>query len=219
MQDPIPVPPTISGHVVAVPYPGRRHINPMMNLCKLLLYKNTNLHITFVVTEEWLGLIGSDSKPDNFRFASIPNVIPSEHDRANDYVTFFEAVMTNMEAPFDHQAIGSNHGQNVCCPQNQRDHYQNKDQPLDCKLIVEYWKVGWRVKTQVEVKQDTLIRKDEIASLVKNFMDLESDEGRDMRKRARELQLLCHRAIASGGSTDSDISAFLRHILRGAKPE
>ncbi|XVF46190.1 hypothetical protein PTKIN_Ptkin03bG0007400 [Pterospermum kingtungense] len=93
--------PITSTHVVAIPYPGRGHINPMMNLCKLLASRKHDLLITFVVTEEWLGFIGSCAKPDNIRFASIPNVIPSELVRAADFPGFYEAVITKMEAPFE----------------------------------------------------------------------------------------------------------------------
>jgi len=46
-------------------------------------------------------LIGSDPKPENIRFASIPNVVPSEQVRAADMDTFVEAVFTKMEAPFE----------------------------------------------------------------------------------------------------------------------
>ncbi|KAJ4980112.1 hypothetical protein NE237_010892 [Protea cynaroides] len=92
----------ISGcHVVAIPYPGRGHVNPMMNVCTLLASKG--LTITFVVTEEWLTLIRSGSVPNtpNFRFRSIPNVLPSELTRGSDFAGFVEAVFTKMEAPFD----------------------------------------------------------------------------------------------------------------------
>ncbi|KAK4855177.1 hypothetical protein QYF36_004753 [Acer negundo] len=84
-------------HVVAMPFPGRGHINPMMNLCKLLVLRKPESLITFVVTEEWLGYIGSDPKPDK----TIPNVIPSERLKAEDFPGFYEAVMTKMEAPFE----------------------------------------------------------------------------------------------------------------------
>ncbi|GLT26804.1 hypothetical protein SLA2020_018500 [Shorea laevis] len=70
-------------HLLALPYPGRGHINPMMNLCKLLCSKKPDVVITFVVTQEWYGFIGSDSKPANVRFCMLPNVIPSELARAN----------------------------------------------------------------------------------------------------------------------------------------
>ncbi|XP_043725898.1 UDP-glycosyltransferase 87A1-like [Telopea speciosissima] len=90
-------------HVVAIPYPGRGHINPMMNVCALLASKG--LAITFVVTEEWLSLIGpgsgSASNTPNIRFRSIPNVIPSELNRGSDFAGFFEAVCTKMKSPFD----------------------------------------------------------------------------------------------------------------------
>ncbi|XP_062013498.1 UDP-glycosyltransferase 87A1-like [Rosa rugosa] len=88
-------------HLVALPYPGRGHINPMMNLCKLLASKKHDLLITFVVTEEWHGFIGSDPKPDNIRFATVPNVIPSELGRAKDFPGFLEAVSTKLQEPFE----------------------------------------------------------------------------------------------------------------------
>ncbi|WVZ99041.1 hypothetical protein U9M48_044397 [Paspalum notatum var. saurae] len=64
-------------HVVAVPYPGRGHVNAMLNL-------------------------GSASSPaPRVRFEAIPNVIPSEHGRANDMAGFLDAVYTKMAAPFE----------------------------------------------------------------------------------------------------------------------
>ncbi|KAM3710569.1 hypothetical protein ACJW31_01G040200 [Castanea mollissima] len=92
--------PVTQCHVVAMPYPGRGHINPMMNLCKALALKNSNILVTFVVTEEWLGFIDSDPKPDNLRFGTIPNVISSELVRAADIYSFAKATRTKLEAPF-----------------------------------------------------------------------------------------------------------------------
>lgn len=88
-------------HVVAMPYPGRGHVNPMINLCKLLAAKKTDILITVVVTEEWLGFIGPDPKPDNIRFSTIPNVLPSELVRGANHPAFYDAVMTKMGAPFE----------------------------------------------------------------------------------------------------------------------
>lgn len=93
--------PTNIFHVVAVPYPGRGHVNPIMNLCKLLASKRDDLIITFVVTEEWLGFLGCDPQSNTMRFRTIPNVVPSELVRGADFAGFYEAVMTNMEAPFE----------------------------------------------------------------------------------------------------------------------
>lgn len=88
-------------HVVAMPFPGRGHINPMMNLCKLLASRRADILITFIVTEEWLGFLLSDSKPHNIRFGSIPNVIPSELVRGANYLAFLDAVRTKMVDPFE----------------------------------------------------------------------------------------------------------------------
>ncbi|XP_068658158.1 UDP-glycosyltransferase 87A1-like [Aristolochia californica] len=99
-MDPVDVKKGNAGcHVIAVPYPGRGHVNPMMNLCELLASRE--LAITFVVTEEWLQYIASGGlKSANIRLASIPNVIPSEQNRGADFAGFVEAVSNKMEAPF-----------------------------------------------------------------------------------------------------------------------
>ncbi|XP_058204189.1 UDP-glycosyltransferase 87A1-like isoform X2 [Rhododendron vialii] len=90
-------------HVVAMAYPGRGHINPMMSLCQLLASKTDRIRITFVVTEEWLGFLGSEPKPPpaNIRFATVPNVLPSEIGRAADFPGFYEAAQTKLEEPFE----------------------------------------------------------------------------------------------------------------------
>ncbi|XP_010931537.1 UDP-glycosyltransferase 87A2 [Elaeis guineensis] len=89
-------------HVVAIPYPGRGHINPMMSVCRLLASRG--LLVSVVLTEEWLGLLCSGSAPPplpNLRLVSIPNVIPSERSRGADLNGFFQAVYTRMEAPVE----------------------------------------------------------------------------------------------------------------------
>jgi hypothetical protein len=48
------------------------------------------------------------------------------------------------------------------------------DQPQNSRLIAEDWKIGWRVKQDVEV--DKLVTREEIAVLVQNFMDLGSEQ-------------------------------------------
>ncbi|KAM0002894.1 putative 7-deoxyloganetin glucosyltransferase [Helianthus debilis subsp. tardiflorus] len=90
-------------HVVAIPYPGRGHINPMMTLCNLIALRHpSNFLITVVLTQEWLGFIQPEPKPpSNIRFATIPNVIPSEVNRADDFPGFFNATLTKMEEPVE----------------------------------------------------------------------------------------------------------------------
>ncbi|MCI19353.1 UDP-glycosyltransferase 87A1-like, partial [Trifolium medium] len=63
--------------------------------------KPNKILITFVVTEEWLGYICTDPKPEAIRLTTIPNVIPPERERAADFTGFYEAVMTKMEEPFE----------------------------------------------------------------------------------------------------------------------
>ncbi|XP_008463842.2 UDP-glycosyltransferase 87A1-like [Cucumis melo] len=88
-------------HLAALPYPGRGHINALMNFCKLLSLKNPNISISFIVTEEWLSFLAADPKPPNIHFVTIPNVIPSELHRANDFPGFIRSVQTHMEAPVE----------------------------------------------------------------------------------------------------------------------
>lgn len=91
-----------TGHVVAIPYPGRGHINPMLNLCKLILKKRQSILISFILTEEWHGFISSAVSEPNIRYRVIPNnTIPSEIGRANDFQGFIAAVMSKMEGPVE----------------------------------------------------------------------------------------------------------------------
>ena len=84
------------------------------------------------------------------------------------------------------------------------------DQIPNSKKIVEDWKIGWRVKK--EVGWQNLVTREEIGGLVKKFMDSENVEVKEMRKRAKELQKICRGAIAKGGSTDTNLDAFLSNI-------
>lgn len=86
---------------MAEPFPGRGHINPMINFCKLLAFRRPDITITFVVTEEWHGFLISEEVPHNIIFGTIPNVLPSELVRAADFSGFFEATLTKMEEPVE----------------------------------------------------------------------------------------------------------------------
>ncbi|KAG5555760.1 hypothetical protein RHGRI_006414 [Rhododendron griersonianum] len=97
--------PVTGRHVVAMPFPGRSHINPMINLCALLIPSPRISTITLILTEEWLGLISHQlppaGSPPKLRLRSIPNVLPSERTRGADLSGFYKAVDTKMEAPFE----------------------------------------------------------------------------------------------------------------------
>ncbi|XP_057809642.1 UDP-glycosyltransferase 87A1-like isoform X2 [Salvia miltiorrhiza] len=88
-------------HIVALPYPGRGHINPMLNLCRVILDSRPEISVSFIVTEEWLGLLAATPPTPNFRFHTVPNVIPSEIGRGNDFPGFMDAVLTRLEAPVE----------------------------------------------------------------------------------------------------------------------
>ncbi|XP_028768903.1 UDP-glycosyltransferase 87A1-like [Neltuma alba] len=94
-------PPCFKGHVVALPFPTTGHVNPMMNLCKFLASRTADVFITFVVTEEWLRGIESYPKPHTIRFATIPNVVPSESKILDDMLLFSRSIMTGMRAAFE----------------------------------------------------------------------------------------------------------------------
>ncbi|KAF7147607.1 hypothetical protein RHSIM_Rhsim03G0028200 [Rhododendron simsii] len=99
--------PITGRHVVAMPFPGRGHINPMINLCTLLIPSPKISTITLILTEEWLGLVSHHLPPaaasPKLRLRSIPNVLPSERTRGADFsgFSFYRAVDVEMEAPFE----------------------------------------------------------------------------------------------------------------------
>lgn len=73
-------------HAVLVPFPSQGHINPLMQLAKVLHYKG--FHITFVHTEynykRLLKSRGSNSFDGlpTFRFVTIPDGLPATDDNA-----------------------------------------------------------------------------------------------------------------------------------------
>lgn len=75
------------------------HWHVVVNICTLLASKG--ITVTLVLTKEWLGLIGSAPDTPNIRLRTIPNVVPSEHNRAANFVTFLEAFQSKMEVPFN----------------------------------------------------------------------------------------------------------------------
>jgi hypothetical protein len=86
------------------------------------------------------------------------------------------------------------------------------DQPPNSKLIVEDWETGWRLKQDLGV--DKLVTREEIARLMQNFMNLESDPVKEMRRRASEVQQISLRAIAEKGSSETNINSFVTDIYK-----
>uniref|UniRef100_A0A1J3HPS1 UDP-glycosyltransferase 87A1 n=1 Tax=Noccaea caerulescens TaxID=107243 RepID=A0A1J3HPS1_NOCCA len=87
------------------------------------------------------------------------------------------------------------------------------DQILNAKMVVEEWKVGMRIERE-KAKTELLIKKDEVMELVKKFMDGESKEGKEIRRRACDLSKICRRAVEENGSSYVNIDAFLNEIAK-----
>ncbi|KAJ9543426.1 hypothetical protein OSB04_023133 [Centaurea solstitialis] len=91
--------------VVMIPFPGRGHINPMLNLSHLLSslinHPNRTTVFTVIVTKEWLRLLNPDPNQPTVHFATIPNVLPSELHRGSNMIAFLTAICTKMKRPFE----------------------------------------------------------------------------------------------------------------------
>ncbi|KAE8665724.1 7-deoxyloganetin glucosyltransferase [Hibiscus syriacus] len=92
-------------HVVCIPFPAQGHVNPMMQLAKLI--HSRGFHITFVNTEfnhrrlvRSKGAEAMKGLPD-FRFESIPDGLPqSERDATQDVPSLCDSTRKNCLAPF-----------------------------------------------------------------------------------------------------------------------
>lgn len=80
------------------------------------------------------------------------------------------------------------------------------DQTTDAKLIQDVWEVGVRVR----VDEDGVVRRGEIESCIREVMD--SERGKEMRRKARKWKGLCIEAMSEGGSSDKNIDAFVSDI-------
>ncbi|KAJ8528468.1 hypothetical protein K7X08_022160 [Anisodus acutangulus] len=96
-------------HAVCVPFPAQGHINPMLNLAKLL--HHDGFHITFVHTEfnykrillKATGSPESLNSSPSFRFETIPDGIlqPSENPEATqEVIELCVSTQKNCSAPF-----------------------------------------------------------------------------------------------------------------------
>ncbi|KAK2388608.1 linamarin synthase [Trifolium repens] len=92
-------------HAVLVPYPAQGHVNPFMQLAKLL--RCNGFHITFVNTEfnhkrliKSLGAEFVKGLPD-FQFEAIPDGLPeSNKDATQDIPMLCDAIKNNFYVPF-----------------------------------------------------------------------------------------------------------------------
>ncbi|KAL2322000.1 hypothetical protein Fmac_026379 [Flemingia macrophylla] len=92
-------------HVVCVPYPAQGHINPLMQLAKLLHYEG--FHITFVNTEFNHNRFVKSHGPDfvkglpDFKFQTIPDGLPpSDKDATQDIPALSDSIRKTCYGPF-----------------------------------------------------------------------------------------------------------------------
>lgn len=71
------------------------------------------------------------------------------------------------------------------------------DQHPNSNQIVGNWKIGKRMKKEIGTWENLLIW-EQIAECVGRFMDLESNEGKEMRRVARQFRDSCGGATAEG---------------------
>ncbi|KAK3198141.1 hypothetical protein Dsin_021556 [Dipteronia sinensis] len=91
------------------------------------------------------------------------------------------------------------------------------DQFLISKLVVEDWKVGWRLREELGVGNESLITSREaIAKTVHKFMDINGSERRELSERSKRFQEIVKGATsAKGGSSDASLDAFIKDITQG----
>ncbi|RDY05882.1 Linamarin synthase 2, partial [Mucuna pruriens] len=92
-------------HIVCVPYPAQGHINPFMQLAKLL--RCVGFHVTFVNTEFNHNRLVMSLGPDfvkglpDFRFETIPDGLPpSDKDATQDIPALCDSTRKNCYGPF-----------------------------------------------------------------------------------------------------------------------
>ncbi|KAK9146167.1 hypothetical protein Sjap_006070 [Stephania japonica] len=85
------------------------------------------------------------------------------------------------------------------------------DQPMDAKLVEDYWRVGVRARVD---DHDTLriSRREEIERCVREVV--EGERGREMKREALKWRSLAKEAVSVGGSTDRNIDEFIDKLVR-----
>ncbi|WJX32932.1 7-deoxyloganetin glucosyltransferase [Trifolium repens] len=107
-------------HAVLVPFPAQGHVNPFMQLAKLL--RCNGFHITFVNTEfnhkRFINSLGPDfvkGLPD-FQFETIPDGLPpSDKDATQDVPPLCDATRKNCYGPFKELVNKLNSSKIVTC--------------------------------------------------------------------------------------------------------
>lgn len=84
---------------------------------------------------------------------------------------------------------------------------QWSDQPTNAKLVEELWRVGLRAKRD----SDGILRGEELDRCIREVMD--GGKSEDIRRNASKWGENATRAAGTGGSSDNNISKFIRILM------
>ncbi|XP_028792441.1 UDP-glycosyltransferase 87A2-like [Neltuma alba] len=84
------------------------------------------------------------------------------------------------------------------------------DQFSNCRHIAEVWKNGWKVGGE---RSEDFVTKEDILKVLKMLMDVENEEGKKIREKAKEVKAFFRRAIANGGSSDINMDVFVKDVI------
>ncbi|CAA3007363.1 crocetin glucosyltransferase, chloroplastic-like [Olea europaea subsp. europaea] len=83
------------------------------------------------------------------------------------------------------------------------------DQPMNSKLVKDYWKTGLRAAAATD---GGILMADEIARCLEIAMG-GGERGEDMRKQAQKWKILAKEAVKEGGSSNVNLKAFTDQIV------
>uniref|UniRef100_A0A0D6QTL2 Glycosyltransferase n=1 Tax=Araucaria cunninghamii TaxID=56994 RepID=A0A0D6QTL2_ARACU len=83
------------------------------------------------------------------------------------------------------------------------------DQFLDCRFAKEVWKIGIDFE-DVDLNDTRLVRRDEVENAVRRLM--QTCEGEELRKRARDLKQAATKSVMRGGSSFRNMNTFVEDM-------
>ncbi|KAF8395306.1 hypothetical protein HHK36_019249 [Tetracentron sinense] len=97
----------------------------------------------------------------------------------------------------------------------------SSDQFYNEKIAAQIWRIGVRVGVEIplpkgeEEKVGVMVKREEVKKAVERLMD-EGEEGKERRKRARELEEMANRAMEVGGSSHFSMTLLIQDIMHQA---
>lgn len=73
-------------------------------------------------------------------------------------------------------------------------------------------KIGVRVGVEVEAKKEALVKWDRVKKAVEKLMDGD-EEGRERRRRAKNLAEMARETLEQGGSSYMNITLFIQDVV------